>query len=165
MNKLFLSAFILMFSSVCFAENFHWVDESGNEVSDQEVADFIGNNFMNSAKEQAKENLPIYEKLKNCLPAKGNYIQVLGLKDSLCHFKFVDYDCYFPQEVAQKYAELGIKSAYEILNGIFSTETDEAVKMEQIISNKDYCSYNMTWSVTMEDENGNEVPVEGIIIE
>ena len=70
MNKLFLSAFILMFSSVCFAENFHWVDENGNEVSDQEVADFIGNNFMDSAKEQAKEICPYMRNLKIVCPQK-----------------------------------------------------------------------------------------------
>ena len=165
MSKLFFGAFMLMFASVCLAENVHWVDEKGNEVSGEKVADFISNNFMDGAKEQAKAYLPIYEKLKNCLPVKGEYIQIFGQENGLCHFKFVDYDCHFPQDVAQEYAELGIKSANEILKGNFSTEADEVVKMKQILSDKKYCSYNMTWTVTMEDEDGNEVPAEGMIME
>lgn len=37
--------------------------------------------------------------------------------------------------------------------------------MQEILSNKEYCSYKMTWSVTMEDENGNEIPVEVMSVE
>ena len=165
MKKTFLILFFILLPHICFGENFHWTDENGNIAPDEEVANLIGNSFMDGLKEQAKENLPIYNKLKTCLPANGKYFQIIGKENNLCHFKVVDYDCLIPLNIAKEYAELGITSIQEILKGNFSTKSAEAVKMNEILSNADYCSYKMNFSVTMYDENGNEVPVKGIIIE
>ena len=165
MNKFILLALTMFIPSVCWGEDAHWVDENGNEVSDEKVADFMNDSFTDMIKQQAQENLPIFEKLTTCSPAQGQYMQVIGQENNLCHFKFVDYDCLFPQEIAKEYAELGIKASQEMLKGKFSTETPENTRMNEILSNEDYCSYKMTWTVTMEDEDGNEVPVEGVIIE
>ena len=165
MKKAFFILFFALLPNLCLGENFHWINEDGNVVPDEEVANLIGNNIMDGLKEQATEYLPIYHKLKSCLPVKGKYIQIIGLENDLCHFKFVDYNCHMPLNIAKEYAELGITSIQEILKGNFSTRSAEAVKMNEILSNHDYCSSKTSWTVTIEDEDGNEVPVEGIIIE
>lgn len=156
---------IMLVPSFCFGEDFHWVDEKGNEVSDEKVTEFVDNIFTDSINKQAEENIPILNKLKTCKPIEGQHMQVIGKESDLCHFKYADYDCHFPQEIAKEYAELGIKVCQEILKGNFNTEATENVRMNEILSNENYCSSETTWTVTMEDEDGNEVPMEGITIE
>jgi len=163
MNRLFL--FFVLLPNICFAENSHWINEKGEEVSDEQVADFISNNIMEGATEQAKEMQPVYESMKTCTPAESQYLQVFGIENNLCHFKYVDYNCLVPLNIAEEYADLGLKSVQEIFNGNLNTQSEESIKIQEILSDKDYCSYKMTWTVTMEDEDGNEVPVEGLIIE
>lgn len=164
MSKLFLFIFILL-PQVCLSADLVWVDEKGKAVSDKEVADFIASNINDEAKKMAIEIQPVYENMKNCSPAKSEYLHILGKENELCHFKYVDYDCFVPLNIAEEYAELGIKSVQAMLEGHVSTESPEAKRMQEILSNNDYCSYEMTWTATMKDADGNEVPVEGVFIE
>ena len=164
MSKLILFLFIL-FPQICLGAETGWVDENGNVTSDKEVADFMEANISNEAKKIAAEMQPVYENMKNCASAESEYLHILGKENELCHFKYVDYDCFVPFDIAEEYAELGLKSMQEMAKGNISTESPEAKRMQEILSNKEYCSYNMTWSVTMEDENGNEIPVEVMSVE
>ena len=164
MSKLFLFLFML-FPQICLGVDSFWVDENGNAVSNEEVADFMKANISNEVKKMAAEMQAVYEKMKDCSPAESEYLNILGKENELCHFKYVDYDCLVPFDIAEEYADLGLKSAQEMAKGEISTESSEAIRMQEILSNKDYCSYGMTWTVTMEDEDGNEVPVKGVPIE
>lgn len=164
MSKWFLFLFIL-FPQICLGADSSWVDENGNPVSDEEVADFMKTTISSEAKKMAAEMQPVYENMKNCALAESEYLHILGKENELCHFKYVDYDCLVPLDIAEEYAELGLKSVQGLAKGNISTESPEARRMQEILSDEDYCSYEMTWTVTMEDEDGNEVPVEGVIIE
>ena len=164
MSKLYLFLFIL-FPQICLGADTVWVNENGNTVSDEEVEDFMESTISDEAKKMATEMEPVYENMKNCSPAESKYLHILGKENELCHFKYVDYDCLVPSDIAEEYAELGLKSVQEMLKGNISTESPEAKRMQEILSDEKYCSYEMTWSVTMEDENGNEVSVEGLTIE
>ena len=162
MKTLFWSLFFILTPMICIGEETHWVNENGETVSGEDVADFIFDNTIKMFEEQAREMQPVYEKLKTCLPIQNQYFHIIGIENDLCHFKYVDYDCFVPLNIAEEYAELGLKSGTEMINGHVNTESRENIRIKEILSNKDYCSYNMTWSVTMEDENGNEVPVDGV---
>ena len=165
MQKLFVILFFVLTPMTCFSEEIHWVNENGEAVSDKEVADFIFDNITEMFEEQAKEMQPVYENLKTCLPIQSQYFDILGIENDLCHFKYVDYDCLVPLNIAEEYANLGLKSVAEMMKGHINTESPENVRIQEILSDKDYCSYQMTWSVTMEDETGHEVPVEGVTFE
>ena len=165
MNKLFLLLFFVLFPHICFGENSHWVNENGEEVSDEEVGEFLEKNMVDAFKQQAIEMQPVYENLRTCLPIESRYFHIIGIENSFCHFKYVDYDCVVPLNIAEEYAELGLKSVKEMINGNVNTEAPENIRIQEILSDENYCSYKMTWSVTMEDENGNEVPVEGMTFE
>ena len=164
MSRLSLFLFALL-PQICLGADMVWVDENNNTVSDKEVADFMGANINSKVKKIAMEMQTVYESMKSCSSAESEDFHVLGKENELCHFKYVDYDCLVPLDIAKEYAELGLKSVQEMARGNISTKSYEAKRMQEILSNKDYCSYQMTWTITMEDENGNEIPVEGVTIE
>jgi len=163
LKKTVFLLFLMFLPYNSFGNDRAWVNENGEPVSDEEVAEFIFDNAAEEAKRQALELEAVYEGMNTCMEAHSQYLEIFGFEGNLCHFKYSDYDCFVPQNVAAEYAELGLMVAEDMAKGIISTETKEAKRMQEILSDKRYCTYEMTWSVTMEDENGQEVPAEGII--
>ncbi len=150
MKKIFLSALclisLLIFNAYAQFEEIEKNDEDEAMEVFNEVVQTESQNF-------AERMLSVYQKMENCEVAKTEYLEVFGFEEEKCHFKYVDYDCRLPKDVVQEYARLGIKSMQDMLGGKFSTSSEETLKMQKILENKDYCSYEMSW--TIEDEDGN----------
>ena len=165
MKNLCLFLFVALSPHVCLGENFHWMDEKGQEVSDQEVADSFAQSIMDVATEIARKMQPVYKNLMTCLPIEEQEFQVVGMENDLCHFKYVNYDCFVPLNIAEEYAKLGLSSVQEVLKGNLSTQSPESSGMQEILSNKDYCSYNEEYSVAVEYDDSNLVKVKDLIME
>jgi len=165
MKKFITCLFLMLVPSVCFSQGEHWVNENGEEVSDEEVGNFVFDNLSDTLKQAAAEMEIIYESMNTCMPGKSEYLEIFGFEGNLCHFRYADYDCYVPQDVAAEYSELGLKLAKDLSYGIISTESPENARMQKILSDTKYCSYASTWTITTEDENGHEIPFSGVQIE
>lgn len=162
---MYLFILLVLLPSICCGETIDGKDQKNSQVSDDIVEYFVDNTIDGEIVAMGKELQTVSEKLKTCSPTKSQYYQIFGMENDLCHFKFADYDCLVPVNIAEEYADLGLKSAQLMIKGEVNTQSPENLRIQEILSDKDYCSYKMTWTVTMEDEDGNEVPVEGLIIE
>lgn len=166
MRKLFIFAFFILLPQVCLGESSQWVDENGQEVPAEQVADWINNMVIDGAMDWAKKAEHVYESMKTCSPAESEAFQVYGVENELCHFNYGGYDCFVPLEVAREYADLALVSVRKfITGGGFSTENPETKTIEAILHNNDYCTYSASVELTMEDEDGNEITFERIVIE
>ena len=156
--KKFLYLLILIASStlIIYANNSYWTDSNGNYVSDEEVAEQLGNSIMDGATEIAKQMLPVYEKLKTCSEASNEYFTIYGLENNKCHFKYVNYDCYLPMNITARYAQESIKGVREVFNGNLSTNSSNAQYIDSILKNEEYCSQGgMEFEVV--DENNQQI--------
>ena len=109
--------------------------------ANQEMVKALSQAVMKQVTQMAIQMRPVYEKLKTCTPAENNYIAVYGLEEDLCHFKYVNYDCYVPLDIAEKYATSSLQSLDEILNSdtMPSKESINARYAEEVLFNKTYC--------------------------
>ena len=113
----------------------------GNALSgyEAEIVDFGEANENDEFVVMAKQMLPVYENMKTCSPSKNQYLEVFGMENDLCHFKYIDYYCYVPLSVAEEYAKLGIKFMRKFFTGDGNNDSPENVRIVEILSNPDYC--------------------------
>ena len=162
MKKILCTLILLVCSTLIISANTsYWTDSNGNYVSDEEVAEQLGNSIMDGATEIAKQMLPVYEKLKTCSEASNEHFTIYGLENNKCHFKYVNYDCYLPMNITARYVQESIKGVKEIFNGNLSTSSSETQYIDSILKNQEYCSQGkMEVEFEFEVVDENNQPIE-----
>ena len=142
MKKILCTFVLLVCSTLTISANTsYWTDANGNYVSDEEVTEQLGNSIMDGATRMANQMLPIYEKLKTCSKANNEYFEIFGIENKKCHFQYVNYNCYLPMDITIQYSNNAIKSMKNILlKGNLSTSSPEALFIDSILKNQQYCN-------------------------
>ena len=81
--------------------------------------------MMEDVANQANQMISVWENLYTCTPINDGLLEIYGYSNNLCHFKYVDYDCNVPSDVAKRYALNNINMYKKIIeNANFSTSTN-----------------------------------------
>ena len=142
MKKLFLFVFLLLMPNLCYSEEVSAVDEQNTEVSDAENTNAIEAAISYEFLMMAKKMTPAYENLKSCKPIINEYIEIYGIKNELCHFKYVNYECQLPMTVAKEYAELSLRFLQSFFNKNYGSDSLENLRLQRILSDPNYCKTN-----------------------
>lgn len=142
MKKMFLFLFLLLMPNLCYSEETYMADEQNTEVSYDETSEAVESAISYEFLMMAKKMTPAYENLKRCKPTINEYIQIEGIKNELCHFKYVNYDCVVPMGVAKEYGELGLRFMRKFFNGNYGVDTPENARIQKILSDPNYCTKN-----------------------
>lgn len=145
MKKLFIGLFFLLIPQISFSEDGYWInnaDENMNEVvSDETASEEPTQDAVSEEVKQKALDLEIsFESLNSCMKTKNKYIHIYGFRGLLCHFRYEQHDCRVSQDLAAKFSQWGLKVTEDMLNGELTDESPEAKKIEEFLSNRQYCS-------------------------
>ena len=143
MKKFLLIIFLITISgSYLFAEE-HKLSENVQPVSDKDIGKEMSEAMLKDMTEKAQKTENAYYNLKSCIPIKTDWLEIYGTENNRCRFKYVNYNCNLPMDVAKKYAEFSLK-ILNTENGTFNqvTDTPETKFINGILNDKNYCSAN-----------------------